>query len=208
MSADVTLDNLDLKAQYAKRVDADLERNAKDRDRISSELTTLQEQLRTLDDEHMILLSVRQALDEGTPASQAAGGRRGRSKGGVPASPVESSTVKAKHTAKTTGRNGTERESSGRGRPPGPSAVPVLRVLAAAELAKHSEPRSAAEVTTALTQAHPERKFIDQVVRNTLENLVARGQAQRVKQQRSVFYSIIDSANKAESRADSSPATA
>ncbi|MFF7098094.1 hypothetical protein ACFY9A_37770 [Streptomyces rubradiris] len=51
-----------------------------------------------------------------------------------------------------------------------------------------NEPRSAAEITTALGQAHPQRGVKATVVRNTLENLVARCQAERSKQGSAVFY--------------------
>ena len=60
--------------------------------------------------------------------------------------------------------------------------------LVRAHLTEQSEPRSAAEVSTALDQAHPERGIKTTVVRSTLEGLVARKQAQRSKQGSSVFY--------------------
>ncbi|BBJ37295.1 hypothetical protein SSPO_000130 [Streptomyces antimycoticus] len=44
--------------------------------------------------------------------------------------------------------------------------------------------RSAAEVTTALTQTLPDREIKATVVRSTLEALVAKGQAHRTKQKR------------------------
>jgi len=59
-------------------------------------------------------------------------------------------------------------------------------------LAGQSEPRSAAEITTALGQQYPERTVKTTVVRTTLEGLVARNQAQRTKQGASVFYTAPD----------------
>ncbi|MGY3206302.1 hypothetical protein [Streptomyces sp. TE5632] len=50
------------------------------------------------------------------------------------------------------------------------------------------QPRSAAEISAALGQAHPERGIKTKVVRVTLEGLVAKSQAQRTKQGASVFY--------------------
>lgn len=73
-------------------------------------------------------------------------------------------------------------------------ARPTLVELVRAHLGAHSEPRSAAEVTTALGEAHPERDIKTTVVRTTLEALVARYQAQRTKQGSSVFYSAPDAA--------------
>lgn len=183
MSVDTSPNNADLKAQYAKRVDADLEGNAKEQEKISSEIAALQERLRVLEGDRTLLLSMRQAISE-----ERLPGRQRREKGddseGEPRSRRRAS-VKAKDKDKS-----ANAVTSGRGR----SATPVLRVLVAKELAKHSQPRSAAEVTSALTRAYPDRRFIDQVVRNTLENLVARGEVQRSKQQRAVFYAFIGSA--------------
>jgi hypothetical protein len=55
-------------------------------------------------------------------------------------------------------------------------------------LTEHSEPRSAADVATALDKGHPERGIKTTVVRTTFEGLVAKNRAQRAKQGGSVFY--------------------
>ncbi|MER5177468.1 hypothetical protein ABT009_03665 [Streptomyces sp. NPDC002896] len=68
------------------------------------------------------------------------------------------------------------------------AGAPTLRELVLGHLDGQSEPRSSAEVTTGLEAAHPDRTFQGTVVRNTLEALVAKGQVQRNKQQKSVFY--------------------
>ncbi|MGY0055090.1 hypothetical protein ACWY4P_00605 [Streptomyces sp. LZ34] len=66
---------------------------------------------------------------------------------------------------------------------------PTLVELVRGHLTEQGEPRSAAEVATALGQAHPERGIKPTVVRTTLEGLVAKNQAQRrSKQGASVFY--------------------
>ncbi|MGA4844933.1 hypothetical protein ACOBQB_01045 [Streptomyces sp. G5(2025)] len=49
------------------------------------------------------------------------------------------------------------------------------------------EPRSAAAITTALAQAHPDRNIKANVVRTTVEALVAEGRIERTKQSSSVF---------------------
>ncbi|MDH6703031.1 putative transcriptional regulator [Streptomyces sp. MAA16] len=59
-------------------------------------------------------------------------------------------------------------------------------------LAEQGEPRSAAEISTALGKAHPERDIKTKVVRVTLEGLVAKSQAQRTKQGPSVYYRAPD----------------
>ncbi|MFD9936844.1 hypothetical protein ACFWZ6_27350 [Streptomyces massasporeus] len=68
------------------------------------------------------------------------------------------------------------------------SAEPTLVELIRRHLAAQKEPRSAAEISTALGQAHPHRDIAAKVVRVTLEGLVAKSQAERSKQGRSVFY--------------------
>ncbi|MGW1042009.1 hypothetical protein [Streptomyces sp. NPDC002547] len=81
------------------------------------------------------------------------------------------------------------------------AALPTLVELIRQHLSEQSEPRSAAEVSTALDQAHPERGIKTTVVRTTLENLVARTQAHRTKQGSSVYYTAPtqqDSAPKAD----------
>ena len=81
------------------------------------------------------------------------------------------------------------------------AALPTLVELIRRHLSEQSEPRSAAEVSTALDQAHPERGIKTTVVRTTLENLVARTQAHRSKQGSSVYYTAPtqqDSAPKAD----------
>jgi hypothetical protein len=78
-----------------------------------------------------------------------------------------------------------------------PTLVEVIRGY----LEQQSEPRSAAEVSAALTQAHPGRTVKTTVVRTTLEGLVAKNHAQRNKQGSSVFYT----ASAAQERAAAGP---
>ncbi|MEU0674705.1 hypothetical protein ABZ330_17765 [Streptomyces sp. NPDC006172] len=75
---------------------------------------------------------------------------------------------------------------------PAKATQPTLVDLVRRHLTEQSEPRSAAEVTTALTEAHPERSVKTTVIRTTLEGLVARNHAHRSKQGTSVFYTAAD----------------
>ncbi|WP_221353704.1 hypothetical protein [Streptomyces beigongshangae] len=99
--------------------------------------------------------------DKGTAGKKSAGGKDtgGKDTGGKPA-------------AKTPGI------------PARPSLVDLIRT----HLEEQKEPRSAAEIATALTAAHPDRTIRTTVVRTSLENLVARSSAHRNKQGTSVFY--------------------
>ncbi|MEU0072975.1 hypothetical protein ABZ027_26020 [Streptomyces sp. NPDC006332] len=89
------------------------------------------------------------------------------------------------------------------------SAQPTLVDLVRRHLAEQKEPRSAAEITTALDKAHPERAVKTTVVRTTLEGLVAKSQAQRSKQGSSVFYTAPDAPKQAAPKqAEEKPAQA
>ncbi|MFJ4715964.1 hypothetical protein [Streptomyces sp. NPDC088785] len=72
-------------------------------------------------------------------------------------------------------------------------AQPLLRDLLTELLATCEEPRLAAELRNELLAKHPDRSPTPQVVRNTLESLVAKGRIQRHKQQRSVMYTFPES---------------
>ncbi|MFF3950553.1 BlaI/MecI/CopY family transcriptional regulator [Streptomyces sp. NPDC001902] len=65
---------------------------------------------------------------------------------------------------------------------------PTLGAVIHERLLQHQQPRTAAEVTTDLSQALPDRRVGTPVVRSTLEQLVAKGRVTRSRQGRSVFY--------------------
>ncbi|WP_333770810.1 hypothetical protein [Streptomyces sp. IBSBF 2435] len=179
-------DNATLQSQYLAQVEADLERTTKEKTRIAAELAALQEQLTVLEQDHALLVGVRQTLVGATPATA-----QGAGPVGVPA---DAPTVPRARTPKPAART---RKSSAAEKPAaksataasGSSGTPTLVKLVAADLTEHGEPRSAAEITTSLTRAHPGRKIQPTAVRNTLEALVAKGQSLRSKQGRSVYYS-------------------
>ncbi|MER5574587.1 hypothetical protein [Streptomyces massasporeus] len=96
-------------------------------------------------------------------------------------------TTKAAATAKSAGTTktaGSSKTAAGAAKAGEPTLVELIR----RHLAVQKEPRSAAEISTALGQAHPHRDIAAKVVRVTLEGLVAKSQAERSKQGRSVFY--------------------
>ncbi|GHI02066.1 hypothetical protein AQI88_17960 [Streptomyces cellostaticus] len=167
----------ELASQYSTQVAGDLERNLKEQERLSGAIQALQQQLASLQQDHTVLLSIQQAL--GTPAVPAP-----RKK--AAAKPVAGKQAIAKK-APAPARKGAGRKSAATA-PASPTALPTLVDLAREHLAGQNEPRSAAEVTTALAQQHPERTIRTTVVRTTLEGLVAKNQAQRSKQGTSVFY--------------------
>ncbi|GGM25551.1 hypothetical protein GCM10010129_82600 [Streptomyces fumigatiscleroticus] len=68
----------------------------------------------------------------------------------------------------------------------------LLQDLLLELLGAHSQPRLAAELREELLRKHPDREPTPQVVRNTLEALVAKGRIQRHKQNRSVLYTVVE----------------
>ncbi|MGW2228494.1 hypothetical protein [Streptomyces formicae] len=88
----------------------------------------------------------------------------------------------------------------------GPKPAPKSRAKAAPRqpllgdvllelLSGYTEPRLAQELRNELLEKHPSRNPTPQVVRNTLESLVAKGRVQRHKQQRSVMYTVVKPAD-------------
>ncbi|MEU1593344.1 hypothetical protein ABZ468_10870 [Streptomyces sp. NPDC005708] len=75
----------------------------------------------------------------------------------------------------------------------GKSRQPLLGDLLADLLGQYKEPRLAKELRDELLKKHPDRNPTPQVVRNTLESLVAKGRIRRHKQERSVMYTLVKS---------------
>ncbi|KOX02273.1 hypothetical protein ADK65_08910 [Streptomyces sp. NRRL B-1140] len=189
----------ELASQYIAQVTGDLEANLKEQERISADIASLQERLAALQHDHGVLVSMQQALgitqaragsavesDSATvpsprrkKADAAAGGKQKARK---------STTAPAKKTA---------RKSAARKASTAQAAELTLVELIRRHLAEQKEPRSAAEIATALGQAHPDRDISPKVVRVTLESLVAKSGAERSKQGRSVFYSAPAQSGKA-----------
>ncbi|MFF7645733.1 hypothetical protein [Streptomyces canus] len=196
----------ELTSQYSTQVAGDLERNLKEQERLSGEIEALQGQLDALRHDHTVLQNIQQVL--GTPATAV-------SSTTSPAAAVPAPRKKAAASAERPGTRKSTTAPAGKqsGKPtakktaPKASAVrsgPTLVDLVRDHLAEQKEPRSAAEVATALGRQHPERTIKATVVRTTLEGLVARNQAQRTKQGTSVFYTTPDAGEPAARSEDSS----
>ncbi|MXM67695.1 hypothetical protein GR925_30735 [Streptomyces sp. HUCO-GS316] len=196
----------ELTSHYTAQVTSDLEHNAKEQERIGVEIATLQEQLAALQRDHTVLVNIQRAI--GTAPTPEATEPAAPADGSVVPGPRKKTTAKSATTAKSvksaTGKRARPKKTSA-GTPPATvrkpattkraakdtaakTAQPTLVDLVRRHLTEQSEPRSAAEVATALGQTHPERTIKTTVVRTTLEGLVARTQAQRSKQGSSVFY--------------------
>ncbi|MET8663473.1 hypothetical protein ABZV87_03940 [Streptomyces tendae] len=259
----------ELASQYSVQVTDDLERNVKEQERVSAEITALQQQLAALQHDHALLVNMQQALGITSPPSPSVpepaaapesaavpaprGGAAPRSSAGKStrskkattapkraAAPKPSAKAVSKPAAKkatkpaattttetapktadktapkTTAKaadkatdkapaksaENTAGKSAAKtaGKPAAKKAAareagrPTLVELVREHLAGQREPRSAAEVTTALGEAHSGRTVKTTVVRTTLEGLVAKNQAQRTKQGTSVYYTATEAA--------------
>ncbi|MFF2131995.1 hypothetical protein ACFVW1_42945 [Streptomyces olivochromogenes] len=178
----------ELTSQYIAQVTGDLERNAKEQERVAAEVEALQEQLRALQHDHTVLVNMQDALGGPSPAPEAEAAVAPSVPHQASAEPKQSKGKKAAVTSakKTAPKKPAAKASSVKASTA--EAKPTLVELIRGHLEKQSEPRSAAEITTALTQAHPDRSVKTTVVRTTLEGLVAKSHAHRTKQGSSVFY--------------------
>ncbi|WP_436790110.1 hypothetical protein [Yinghuangia sp. YIM S10712] len=176
----------ELKAQYTAQVTADLEHNAREQQRIHDELAALEGQLEALQRNHAVLLTVRQAL-----AAQAGDGAAApaRKRGAAKTKAAGKDAPSAPGAGK---KSGSAEAKAGHAKTTKPAAPqPTLGELIRDILAQQTEPKSIAEIAAALAQAHPDRGVKATVVRNTVENLVARAQVERHKQGGSVFYTTV-----------------
>ncbi|MFJ8936447.1 hypothetical protein ACIRL0_12135 [Streptomyces sp. NPDC102365] len=193
---DTQTSTTELTSQYTAQVAGDLARNTKEQDRITAEIDALQEQLRALQHDHTVLTSMQRALGATDTATQPA-----PEAAAAPSVPRQKTTaqsgtgkrVRAKKTA--TAQSGESVKKPAAKKPEAAAkataskaAQPTLVELIRLHLTDQSEPRSAAEIATALGQAHPDRTIKTTVVRTTVEGLVAKSHAQRTKQGSSVYY--------------------
>ncbi|MFG2555901.1 hypothetical protein [Streptomyces sp. NPDC048581] len=173
----------ELTSQYINQVANDLERNVKEQERITADIAALQQQLAALQHDHTVLVNMQQALGVAAPAPEAASAATAT----VP-SPRKEAAAERRGRGKTAAAKPSAATKQAAPKAVAKTAQPTLIELVRRYLIEQSEPRSAAEVATALSQTHPDRGVKTTVVRTTLENLVARNQAQRTRQGTSVFY--------------------
>ncbi|MGP3953485.1 BlaI/MecI/CopY family transcriptional regulator [Streptomyces sp. 7N604] len=192
-------DNTNIQDRYAARLAADLESNEKEREAIHSKIADLQARLEQLDNEHAWLSTMRGTV-VGAPAARerAAQSPDGNAEA-VLAEPAVQAIPQPRRAKKAASEPRGRRKKAAQAKPAGeakaPKAAakkksegPPLRELILDLLAQHHQPRMVGEVVNELAEAHPERAASNQVVRNTLEALVAKNYVERERKQGSVFY--------------------
>ncbi|MFJ9907470.1 hypothetical protein ACIRVK_32065 [Streptomyces sp. NPDC101152] len=201
--SETTVTSTELTSQYSTQVAGDLERNLKEQQRLHGEIEALQAQLAALQQDHTVLVNIQQALGvPAAPAQPAPEAVTATPTASVPAARKKATGAsRAAKKPATVKKPATARKRTGKKAaataPVTSSAAPKLVDLVREQLGGQSEPRSAAEITASLEQQHPERTIKTTVVRTTLEGLVAKNQAQRTRQGRSVYYTTPDAAQSA-----------
>ncbi|MEU5345906.1 MULTISPECIES: BlaI/MecI/CopY family transcriptional regulator [unclassified Streptomyces] len=200
----------ELKTQYAAQVAADLERNTKEQERIGAEVAALQEQLSALQHDQSLLVNLQRTL--GTESLEQAGSSEKDSVTSKPSVPrqasAETKSGRRKKATASKPRKAAAKTPAPDAKASAPAAkLPTLVELIHSHLGRQSEPRSSAEISTALAEAHPDREIKPKVVRTTVEGLVAKGHVQRTKQGSSVFYTAAETPA-ADNSAEQEPVTA
>jgi len=198
----------ELKTQYAAQVAADLERNTKEQERIGAEVAALQEQLSALQHDQSLLVNLQRTL--GAESLEAGSSEEESVTAAKPSLPRQASaeTKSGRRKKATAAKPKKAAAKTAETKASSPAAkLPTLVELIHNHLGRQSEPRSSAEISTALAQAHPDRDIKPKVVRTTVEGLVAKGHVQRTKQGSSVFYTAAE-APAADNSAEQEPVTA
>ncbi|MGI5447239.1 hypothetical protein ACQEVM_15945 [Streptomyces sp. CA-243310] len=125
-----------LKSQYADKVTADLDLNTAEQGRIRGEITSLQERLAGLEQDHELLVGMRAAL--GDNALAVPGPRTGKK----PATAVKATTPTRKQTGAKTATTGPVRKSTATKTSSAPKSTTAKATTAKATTAKAAAPKS------------------------------------------------------------------
>ncbi|MFJ8764075.1 hypothetical protein [Streptomyces clavifer] len=179
-----------ISADYAQRITDDLAANRSEQDRARAELTRLQDALVQLETGEQILVKMQEVLGGGS-TKPAVRKSKDRKVAAVPAARSPKSRTASPKGARKQKAQADQGAPADGGAATKGAGDPTWRELVTGYLTTQREPKSAAEVTSALTESHPQRKTQVAVVRNTLEQGVAHGLLERSKQGRSVYYSPV-----------------
>ncbi|MZD04722.1 hypothetical protein GTW43_06430 [Streptomyces sp. SID5785] len=182
-----------LRSRYVEQAASDLAENRRRQQELTDSIAQLKQEEALLTD----ILSLTERFPGPRPATASdAGSDAGADAGAdgetpAPAAPrtrpKTPARTKAAPSSPATGRKRRGKKTAATAHTP----RPLLGELLTGLLAQYEEPRLAKELRAELLEKHPDRTPTPQVVRNTLESLVAKGRIQRHKQQRSVMYTLI-----------------
>jgi hypothetical protein len=194
----------------------DLETNAREQAEVRSQVAALQAVEARLKEEQAWLSSLQSKIagetttaEEQPPEAQQAADSRGDDAENAAVQPAAAETVPQPRRAKKAPEPRKTRRKTAQAEPEGatkaakatkkaqPAAKkdePPLRVVILEALTQHHEPRLVREIAQEVKQAHPDRDPSDQVVRNSLNTLIAKGQVERQEQGNSVLYTAVRTA--------------
>lgn len=176
-----------LRSRYADQAASDLEENRRRQQELAEKIAMLKQEEGLLAD--ILTLAERyEAFSDPSRLPEQAQGEPAL----TPTRRVARTTPAAATPAKaaSTGKKTAKADAKGKSR------QPLLGDVLLELLGTHTEPRLAKELREELLKKHPDRTPTPQVVRNTLESLVAKGRIQRHKQQRSVMYTVVEPARR------------
>ncbi|MEW2511161.1 hypothetical protein [Streptomyces sp. NPDC046870] len=173
-------DPVTLRSRYTEQAVADLEENRRRQAELLSHLEVLQE-------EEVLLLDIINLTGSAATASPSTPAPSQRESMGPPASGPDAPASQEASPETPPGEPDVPRKAGERR---GAGQQPLLKEILLELLSAHSEPRAAREVWQECLQKHPDRSPSNQVVRNSLEGLVARGVVARHKQKHTVMYSF------------------
>ncbi|WP_455356702.1 hypothetical protein [Streptomyces sp. SYSU K217416] len=197
--------------RYAENIAADLESNAKEQESIRSQMASWQSRLDRLEEERAWLAGMLGKLAEGSTALEQLAESRNSAAGEAEAA-APKAVPQQRQAGKATSESGGSRRNTAQTKPRGAAKTaktarttkpvekaqagakkdePTLRELILEVLTQHYEPRMAREVAAEVKQTHPGRNPSDQVVRNGLNSLIAKGAVEREEKQNSVFYTAV-----------------
>lgn len=174
-----------LRSRYVEQAASDLEQNRRRQQELSEKIKMLQQEESLLVD----ILNLAKRFERASDAPSLPGQAQAE-----PARTGAEPVSEAAEPRPATGAESRPREAAPKAAGRGNSRQPLLGRVLMDLLGTHDEPRLAKELRDELLEKHPDRAPTPQVVRNTLESLVAKGRIQRHKQKRSVMYSLVERA--------------
>ncbi|MFE0462908.1 hypothetical protein ACFW1A_27010 [Kitasatospora sp. NPDC058965] len=170
-----------LRSRYVAQAASDLEQNR-------HRQQALLEQIKTLRQEEALLLDILSLAERYADPADPAPPEQPADESAHHRPTHDGPTHDGRPTAVPRGAGSAGAGSRGAAPKGRPTQAVLLGDLLLELLAAHREPRSAQELRAELLRKHPDREPTAQVVRNSLESLVAKGRVQRDKAERSVRY--------------------
>ncbi|WP_338704270.1 hypothetical protein V2W30_40895 (plasmid) [Streptomyces sp. Q6] len=168
-----------LRSRYAVQAASDLAKNRRRQQELTKKLTLLQEEEALLAD----ILKLAEQYEGFGDASRLP--QQAQDEPAAATAKQRALTTAGKSAAAGAKKGGAKRKTR----------RPLLGDVLLELLPGHDEPCPAKELRDELLKKHPSRNPTPQVVRNTLESLVAQGRIRRHKEGRAVTYTVVKGSN-------------